>query len=217
MAAKKKTGAEQKSTLKIPAPSYKTAIFKVRGTAPYVQNRFSQKAKDMMKKKQEAGTTAATKKGNREAKDFKALFELAQHRFSGSTKCGIPSLHFKNAMVSTAKLCGIHMVDARKVFHVFGDGVNEDGSDLVKFKKGGAPKYMESYVRISQGKTDIRPRPMYDKWEAEVKIHFDSDFFTVEDVANLLVRAGMQNGIGEGRPASKQSCGCGWGTFEVVG
>jgi len=212
---KAKTGT--KKEVKIPAPSFSTAVFKVRGTAPYVQNRFSEKAQAMMKKKQEAGKTATTKKGNREAKDFNALFEMAQHRFDGSTKCGIPSLHFKNAMVSTAKLCGIHMVDARKVFHVLGDGLNSEGKDLIKFKKGGTPKYLESYVRISMGTTDIRPRPMYKEWEADVKIQFDSDFFTVEDVANLLVRAGMQNGIGEGRPASKQSCGCGWGTFEVVG
>lgn len=212
----KKKSSKQGTSIKVAAPNMKTAVFKIRGTAPYVQNRFSQKAIEMIKSKQEAGTTATTKKGNREAKDFKELFELAQHRFHGTKKCGIPVTHIKNAMTSTAKLCGIHMTDARKVLYVEGDGINQEGFPLVSFKKGGTPKYMESYVRIARGTTDIRPRPVYDNWEADVRIKFDADFFTVEDVANLLVRAGMQNGIGEGRPASKSSGGCGWGTFEVL-
>jgi len=33
----------------------------------------------------------------------------------------------------------------------------------------------------------------------------------------LLARVGMQVGIGEGRPDSKNSAGMGWGLFEVVG
>ena len=38
-----------------------------------------------------------------------------------------------------------------------------------------------------------------------------------EDVANLIMRAGMQAGIGEGRPFSKESAGIGYGLFEVMG
>jgi len=33
---------------------------------------------------------------------------------------------------------------------------------------------------------------------------------------NLLHRAGLQVGIMEGRPDSKDSCGCGWGTFKIA-
>jgi len=54
-------------------------------------------------------------------------------------------------------------------------------------------------------------------WEAVVHITFDADMLTATDVANLLSRAGMQVGIGEGRPDSKSSCGMGWGTFAVRG
>jgi hypothetical protein len=39
--------------------------------------------------------------------------------------------------------------------------------------------------------------------------------FTPEHVAALLQRAGMQVGIGEGRPDSKRSVGQGWGLFTV--
>ena len=54
------------------------------------------------------------------------------------------------------------------------------------------------------------------KWSATVQVSFDGDQFTVAYVYNLLARAGMQVGIGEGRPDSKKSNGMGWGTFEVA-
>ena len=38
---------------------------------------------------------------------------------------------------------------------------------------------------------------------------------SLEDVVNLMVRVGLQVGIGEGRPSSKKSNGIGWGLFDV--
>ena len=35
------------------------------------------------------------------------------------------------------------------------------------------------------------------------------------DITNLMKRLGIQVGIGEGRPDSKESCGLMWGLFEV--
>jgi hypothetical protein len=52
-------------------------------------------------------------------------------------------------------------------------------------------------------------------WEATVRIRFDADLFTITDVANLLRRAGLQVGVGEGRPDSKKSAGMGWGIFDI--
>ena len=49
------------TTVTISAPNFQTAVFTIRGTAPYVQNKFSAKAKQMMMDKQSAGSTA--KKG----------------------------------------------------------------------------------------------------------------------------------------------------------
>jgi hypothetical protein len=36
------------------------------------------------------------------------------------------------------------------------------------------------------------------------------------DVVNLISRVGLQVGIGEGRPDSKQSAGLGYGLFEIL-
>ena len=53
----------------ITAPKIQTASFKLIGTAPFVQARFSQKAKLAMMAKMEAGGTAKGKKV-RDARDF---------------------------------------------------------------------------------------------------------------------------------------------------
>jgi hypothetical protein len=39
--------------------------------------------------------------------------------------------------------------------------------------------------------------------------------FSLDDISNLLMRVGLQVGLGEGRPDSKKSAGMGWGTFEI--
>jgi len=47
------------------------------------------------------------------------------------------------------------------------------------------------------------------------RLRWDADQFSDADVLNLLARAGMQVGIGEGRPDSPNSNGLGNGCWEV--
>lgn len=198
----------------IKAPNFKTATFLIKGNAPYVQNKFSAKAKEQMKATQEAGSSG--KKGKkREGKDFQAAYEGAKH-ISAEGWIGIPAPSFRAALVSACKIVGFHMTKAKLAVFIEADGFdNEDGTPLVKISKG-EPKYFESLVRLETGVADIRARPMWDPgWESNVRVRYDADMFTTEDVANLMTRAGMQVGVGEGRPDSKSSCGMGWGTFEV--
>jgi hypothetical protein len=56
---------------------------------------------------------------------------------------------------------------------------------------------------------------MWRELAAVLNIRYDADQFSATDVMNLIARVGMQVGIGEGRPDSKQSAGMGFGTFEV--
>lgn len=212
-----KTGEANKS-LTIPPPKFKTALFRIRGTAPYVQNKFSAKAREMMKAKQEAGSQA-TKGKKRDAKDFQACYEAACHK-SDSGWYGIPAPAFRSGLISACRLVGFKMVLAKLSVFIEADGYDQDANErtpLVKISKG-KPHYTEMLVKNETGVADIRPRPMWDEgWEAELRVRFDADQFTVEDVANLLMRAGQQVGIGEGRPDSKNSHGMGWGTFELIG
>jgi hypothetical protein len=56
---------------------------------------------------------------------------------------------------------------------------------------------------------------MWRAWSADITLRWDADQLTLVDVANLLDRAGLQVGIGEGRADSKKSTGMGWGSFKV--
>lgn len=199
---------------RISAPNFKTVELHIRGTAPYVQLAFGEKARNVMREKQAAGSTA--KKGKkREAKDFDAAFEEAQHR-SRDGWCGIPAGALRNAMVAACSIVDFHMTKAKKAIFIEADGFDAaEGTPLVRIS--GEPRHVEHCVRNATGVADIRVRAMFDEgWTAVVRVRFDADMFTAADVANLVMRAGLQVGIGEGRPSSKNSCGMGWGTFEVV-
>ncbi len=90
----------------------------------------------------------------------------------------------------------------------------DDGTPLIRVY--GEPKKHTTYARNDNGSVDIRVRPMWEEWHAIVRIRFDADMFSATDVANLMMRVGMQVGIGEGRPDSKNSPGMGWGTFSIA-
>jgi len=206
----------KKESLTISPPNIKTAEFTIIGTAPYVQNKFSAKAKMQIKITQEAGS--AGKKGRkREPKDFKECYKEAMH-ISREGWLGIPAPAFRAAMVSACRLVGFKMTVAKLSIFVEPDGFdNEDNTPLVKITKG-EPEYTELPVKNETGVIDLRARPAWrEGWEAKLRVKYDGDQFTLEDIANLLMRVGMQVGIGEGRPDSRKSCGMGWGTFELEG
>lgn len=208
--------AEQEKVITIAPPNFQTAEFHITGTAPYVQNKFSQKAQDQMKAAHEAGSTG--KKGNkREAKDFRACYEGAKHKTEKGW-CGIPAPAFRNAMVSACRIVGFHMTKAKLSVFVEADGFDKDDSTpLVRITHGEA-EYTEMPVRNETGVVDIRARPKWaEGWKATLRVRFDADQFTLQDVTNLLMRVGAQVGVGEGRPDSKKSCGMGWGLFAIDG
>jgi len=207
----------------ISAPNFQTVEVVVRGTTPMVQLAFGEKARNQIREKQAAGSTA--KKGKREAKDFDAAFEQAIHR-SREGWCGLPAAAVRAAMIRGCSLCGFEMTKAKLCIFVQGDGYSAtEGTPLIKMYREGAdgeeiaaePHHVEHMVKNATGVADIRVRAMYDEdWRARIRVRFDADMFTTTDVANLLMRAGLQVGVGEGRPSSPKSCGMGWGQFECV-
>lgn len=205
---------QNEQAVSIKAPDFKVAVFRIVGDAPYIQNKFSQKARQTMRDAQEAGQ--AGKKGKkREPKDFKACYEAAIHRTADGWY-GIPAAAFRKAMVSACRIVGFKMTHAKLALRALADGFDrDDGVGLVRILKG-KPEYFEAAVRNESGVCDIRARPMWrEGWEAEVRIRFDTDLFTLADISALLLRAGQQVGIGEGRPDSPNSCGMDWGTFDI--
>lgn len=200
-------------SVQIKAPNFKVAIFNLKGTAPLVVNKFPQKAREMMRQKQEAGSQA--KKGKtREPKDFELCFQQARH-ISREGWDGIPAAAFRKAMISVCRLVDFKMVLAKMAIFILPEGIDRDeGTALVKII-GGKPIKLEMPTRNETGVCDIRVRPQWLEWGCVLQVRYDADLFTLEDVSNLLMRAGVQSGICEGRPFSKNSDGMGWGTFEI--
>lgn len=209
------TKKKQTAAVTIKPPNITTVEFLIEGTTPYVQHKFSAKMRNAMRQKQEAGSTA--KKGSkREPKDFDDVYKQAIH-FSEEGWIGIPASSFRAAMISACRLVGYKMTLAKLSLFVVADGLDADEQTPLIRIMNGEPEKHESMVRVANGAPDITVRPLWRPgWQAVVRIQFDADQFTVDDVANLLSRVGMQVGIGEGRPDSKMSCGMGWGLFKLV-
>lgn len=197
----------------IAPPNIQSVELRITGTAPYVQARWTAKAMQAMRTKQEAGSQS--RKGTKRApRDFDADFKQAQH-VSTEGWIGIPASAFRNACISACRLVGFKMTLAKLSLFVEGDGLDaENGIALVRLDAD-APEKTEMAVRNETGVVDIRVRPMWRTWAARVRIRYDADQFSVTDIVNLMWRVGAQVGIGEGRPDSKESAGMGWGLFTV--
>ena len=210
---KKESGKPKEREILIPAPNFRTLNFHLVGTSPYVQHKFSQKAKEEMAAAHEAGSK--TKKGKkREPRNFTSDYEAATH-FSSEGWAGIPAAAFRNGLISACRIVGFAMTRGKLALFASQDGVDrDDATPLVRIE--GQREPLQLHVRNDSGVVDLRNRPCWKEWTATVRVKYDADMFGDQDVTNLMIRLGEQVGIGEGRPDSKDSCGLGWGLFRVL-
>jgi hypothetical protein len=194
----------------ITAPNIASARVLVRGTSPLVIERFSKKSELMMKMAE--GPTA--KKAARTARDYEKEVEDARYRHPEGWE-GFNASSIRAACIRACSLVNVKMTIAKLTIFVGEDGWHEE-DQLPLVRIYGTSRTHTGHTRNATGVVDIRARPMYEKWFSELKIKWDADQFKGDTVFNLLSRAGMQVGIGAGRPNSKDSAGCGWGTFELV-
>jgi ribosomal protein S17 len=220
MAAARKNTAEVPSdavarvTATIPPPNFAVAEFAVTGTSPLVIHRFSAKTKEQMKQKMETGKAASSRK-NREAKATDDLYEEARYR-SVDGWDGFHAASIRNAMISACRLVGFKMTLAKLSIFVLEDGRDATEPQIPLIRILGKPTKQEDMARVETGQPYVTVRAAYHDWKAKIRIRFDRDQFTVQDVSNLMARVGQQVGIGEGRPDSKNSAGMGWGLFQVA-
>jgi hypothetical protein len=198
----------------IKPPNFGTATFNIVGCAPLVIHRFSAKTKNEMKLKMETGKAAGSKK-NREAKSTDTTFEEARYR-SPEGWDGFHAGSIRNALISACRLVGFKMTLAKMSVFVEADGWDRDEPQIPLVRIYGEPTKQEDMARVETGQPYVTVRAAYHGWHAKVRIRWDADQFTIGDVASLLSRVGLQVGIGEGRPDSKNSAGMGWGLFTVA-
>lgn len=214
MATAKSTAVSSDSrTVTIRAPKFGIAQFHVRGLAPLVIHRFSAKTKNEMKLKMETGKAAGNKK-NREAKSTDSLYEEARY-VSSEGWDGFNASSIRSAMISACRLVGFKMTLAKLSVFVEADGRDATEPQIPLIRIIGDPTKQEDMARVETGQPYVTVRAAYHDWAATIRIRFDMDQFTHQDVANLMARVGLQVGIGEGRPDSKNSAGMGWGLFEI--
>lgn len=202
-----------KEKVTISEPKFESLRFDLVGTAPLMQARFSAKAMQMMRDKHEAGSTA-NKGKKKEPRNFDADFKGAQHR-SLDGWCGMPASAIRSACISACRMCDFKMTHAKMSIFVKSDGNDiVDGLPLIKIDAG-EPECLQMATRNATGVADLRVRPMWREWKLHPIIVYDADQFTQKDVENLITRAGVQVGIGEGRPFSKSSNGIDFGTWRI--
>lgn len=215
----KDKGEAKKSTEKItiPVPNFKAIRLRLQGTSPLVLHRFDEKAKAALRittqekadlKKERGARTAASNK--KEAEDaFNAARYISEDGWDGIS-CGA----FRNALIDACRLTGLPMTRARMAVFIDQDGYDaRDHTPLVKIE--GEARIYESVGRTSgmnQGPI-LQFRPMFHPWSVVLRIRYDADLLESQSVFNLIHRAGIQIGVGEGRPFSKKSNGLGFGLF----
>jgi hypothetical protein len=225
-------GPKGDTQIVIKAPDFTVLMIPILGTSPYVSNAFGYEAQEQMKADQILGSEGSKKKKAQEnkakaPKDFEKGFHESMHQATSDELgkalakkdywYGIPATSFKAALVRACCVCGVEMTKAKMCVFTMPDGFENDGTPLVKITKG-APTRFDKYVRLANGKPDIRARGRWDTgWEANLRIRFDAGLMTQETIANLVVRAGISVGVGAGRPFSTSSVGQGWGTFAING
>jgi hypothetical protein len=174
----------------------------VRGISPLITHAWSEKAKKHIRDKQ--GMRAKTAK---EPKDPVADFEAAKYkaRVDGKEIDVIPSLAFKNAIVSAARFSdGVKMTVLRGALFIERDVLPLEYKECVM---------REDMVRVGMGTADLRYRPEYRDWRVVLPIQFNSDVISAEQIANLVTRAGFGVGVFEWRPEKDGQ----FGRFEVEG
>lgn len=190
-----------------------TLVFMIEGESPLKQLRFSQKAQNKMAEVQKAGSQARSKRV-REARKFEDDYESATYRFADGGY-GINAGAFRNGMISTCRLVGFKMTLAKLSIFIVEDGYDAiDSTPLVRVF--GEPHMVIDHVRNANGVADLRVRACWEQWNVILRVRFDLEQFSSQDVYNLLVRTGAQVGIGEGRADSPNSAGTGNGFFRVV-
>lgn len=203
------------SLVTIKAPRFGVVTFHVRALpgVPLVIHRFSAKTKEQMKQKMETGKAASSKK-SREARATDDLYEEARYRHADGWD-GFNASAVRAAMISACRLVGFKMTLAKLSVFVEADGMDALEPQIPLIRLQGKPVKQEDMARVETGQPYVTVRAAYHNWAAMIRIRFDMDQFTAQDVTNLIQRVGLQVGIGEGRPDSKNSAGMGWGLFAI--
>lgn len=175
--------------------------FYIRGTSPLIQHAWSEKGLAMMRM-----TAQDRKKQPKTARDPENEAREAMYQ-AADGQPGIPLLAFKASLIGAAhKDLGLEKTLVKKAFFV----PSNDPNNITPIEAD-EPVVREDIVRVGANQTDLRYRPQFNNWRANIVAEIDSELLSAQDVANLVNRAGFSVGIGEWRPEK----GGEFGRFEL--
>lgn len=197
MAVKKQNGPIELKRLDI-----QVVDIPIVGVTPLIVHNWSEKAKRQMLEKQMKGT-----KLKKEPKDPEADYESSMYRFADG-RHGFPAGGFKAAIVGGARMFdGLPMTHLKMALRV------EAGSEgLIEIH--GEPRMREDMVRLETGVADLRYRAEYPEWSATLRISYNANMLSLEQLVNLVNAAGF-GGVGEWRPSAPKSASGSYGCFRV--
>lgn len=160
------------------------------GISPLICHKFSEKAQRQITEKQ-AGA----------AKNKKHAIRVPEDDYNGARHIsplgwdGFPAAGFKAAMIRGAKIIGMEMKLTQQAFFI-----NADCEETQLVRIHAEPRMRTDMVRIGMGSADVRYRPEYIDWFAELNIEFNQGVLSLEQIYQLVKAAGYGCGIGEMRP-----------------
>jgi hypothetical protein len=186
-------------TTKIELKDLKIRIVKIPivGISPLIVHNFSEKIQKEIEAKQQ-GKSKSSKHDIRKPKEE---YEAAKH-ISPEGWEGFPAGGFKKCLVRGAKAVGLVMKDVQSSVFIEPDCPK---SNLVRIN--GKSQMRTDMVRIGMGSADVRYRPEYTEWEAELTISFNEGLVSLDQVFQMTYAAGYGVGIGDWRPERSGSYG----------
>lgn len=209
MIAKKKAGAKDvpgsdAKDITLPRIDVRVVEVPVKGVSSLIVHAWGEKAKRQMREKQQKQARMP-----KEAKDPSADFKAAKYLDAAGRDC-VPAGAFRNAIVSAGRFAdGIPMTRITGSVFFLDDLVPLTFKECVQ---------REDMVRVGgkgpgTGTADLRYRPEYVDWKATLRIQYNANVISIDELLNLIQLAGFSVGICEWRPEKKGQ----HGRFDIDG
>lgn len=170
--------------------SIRQVVIPIVGISPLVVHAWSEKSKKMIADKQ----AGKAKNKKHEVREPEIECEAAKHVSVDGWE-GFPAAGFKASMIRGAKMVGMVMKDTQTAFFINADC---EKTQLVRIE--GQSRMRTDMVRVGMGASDIRYRPEYPEWSANLNIEFNEGTISIDQIHQLVKAAGYGCGIGEMRP-----------------
>lgn len=186
----------------IPKIDVRELLVPVRGITTLIMNKFSEKAVRQMAEAQQK--TARLKKA---PKNPEECYQNARYLDDQGRDC-VPVGALRGAIISAGRFVdGLPMTKIKGAVFFVDDLIPIECEKVVM---------REDHVRNGgpNGVADLRYRPEYHGWRLKLRIQFNANVITRNELLNLIQAAGFSVGIGEWRP---EKCAGQHGRFDIDG